>query len=303
MSPRVNSVLNESENPISAKMYEQAMQKTTECDHIKAAVPASLSSPVKLSSLPPSLVMNDSTFSQKEQDRTDYGYEDAVPDSHRRNTEHKTNCSHSDSVDYGYGDAAPDARRRSSTSSGSIVDAALNVVHNGYGYEHAVPDSHHRILSREYDDEESKLYDHSDHTVPIVRHFDPHKQPRRSSMKSTTSTEGESRRRSSISYTGERALELPDGKIVVRRTSLSFKETVTTKFVRPAGSLTHTPSDLYLQDDEFRKIKKQAKEIAAMASCGLEQFADDGIQSTTRGLEGMIGSAREVRHDRRYRAH
>jgi len=114
-------------------------------------------------------------------------------------------------------------------------------------------------------------------------------QPRRSSLKNSSSTE---RRRASISYRGEMTLVLPTGEKSVRRTSISFEESENqTKEVIPASSMVDNPYRLWFQAEEYNDIKR---EIARTIK---KSRANTGSESPcTRGLEPiMYGDTKESR--------
>jgi hypothetical protein len=110
---------------------------------------------------------------------------------------------------------------------------------------------------------------------------------RRSSMRQ----EGSSRR-NSITPKGEMEITLPPTKKgdsptrVIRRTSLTFKETAVVRTIEPAHSLS-SKTDLWFQDDEIKQIQQ---EVTALVVQNTQNGRDLGTDndSCVRGLESLM---------------
>mmetsp|Transcript_25020 Transcript_25020/g.38277 ORF Transcript_25020/g.38277 Transcript_25020/m.38277 type:complete len:175 (-) Transcript_25020:28-552(-) len=103
-------------------------------------------------------------------------------------------------------------------------------------------------------------------------------------------------RRASIQFGGEMEISLPEGTKVLRRTSITFKETTNVRCVAPVKELTPDPSALWVQNDEFKRSKEKALDIADLADSGRRG------KYCVRGLEKYIGPAKTLASERRNEA-
>ena len=118
------------------------------------------------------------------------------------------------------------------------------------------------------------------------------------------------RRSPSIQHTGTRQIRMPNtGKIIKRKTCVSWDEKVRVRNVPPVSSLTDTPEQLWFQDDEFREIKETCFLIIDVMESATEAIImnDDSYAFLTnkiciRGLERHMSHKAEVTQARRYAA-
>jgi hypothetical protein len=164
--------------------------------------------------------------------------------------------------DYGYGEARPDSDARVEMETRPRSSRRSSVKGAGaakdYGYGDACPDS--AVESR-----------------PVRT------TPRRSSMKQ--GDHSTSRRRASISCTGEMEMNLPGKKKPVRRrTSIAFAEEADVRLVEPIATLTDEPETLWFQEEELSNIKDRLRAVVNTVEHG-----ELNSKVCIRGLEGHIG--------------
>lgn len=148
----------------------------------------------------------------------------------------------------------------------------------------AVPVFAHVLV--EDDDVSASKYGYEDHSpadygcedvTPAPRAH--HRVHRRSSMK-----QGSGSRRASITMGEVIEVRLPGrSKPVQRRTSITFKDTVTVKKVDPVHNLTEDPEALWFQADEYDRMREKSYHLVEKVEAGRGDK-----KYCTRGLENLM---------------
>ena len=86
-------------------------------------------------------------------------------------------------------------------------------------------------------------------------------------------------------------IELSNGRVLKRNTSVTFNERVRCKGVESASSLAEDPKDLWFQDDEMASIRRNAKSAVKEIEKGYAQPDTDAF--CLRGLERHLPGAKE----------
>ena len=86
-------------------------------------------------------------------------------------------------------------------------------------------------------------------------------------------------------------IELSNGRVLKRNTSVTFNERVRCKGVESASSLAEDPKDLWFQDDEMASIRRNAKSAVKEIQKGYGQPDSDAF--CLRGLERHLPGAKE----------
>jgi hypothetical protein len=87
-------------------------------------------------------------------------------------------------------------------------------------------------------------------------------------------------------------IELSNGRVLKRNTSVTFNERVRCKGVESAASLADDPKDLWFQDDEMKKFKRNVKKAVQAVELGIAPAESDTF--SLRGIEKHISDVREV---------
>lgn len=144
---------------------------------------------------------------------------------------------------------------------------------NKYGYEDAAPATANRYG-----------YEDPDSASPSRYEYDASRQPRRSSLRGPGGS-----RRASIGSTGGKTIEVRvrgERVPVNRRRSIDFASSVRVKEVTPIMKLNSNEAELWLQNDDFAKMKDERKKTAKSALKGdpnadirgLEKYIDKSIR-------------------------
>jgi hypothetical protein len=180
----------------------------------------------------------------------------------------------------GYEDAVPDVQRR------SFVEEAKEQQNNLYGYEDAKPVLKASIVNNSAEEFKYPTKTHHD--------YDGRRVPRRSSLKSGTSPTGPGNLERRASMGGAAApmeIRIRGGVRVHRRRSIEFAKTVQIKEVTPIASLADSCSDLWLNEEEFRQMKSERRQLVKQVKQqggvlptdefrGLEKYVDKSIRIT-----------------------
>ena len=86
-------------------------------------------------------------------------------------------------------------------------------------------------------------------------------------------------------------IELSNGRVLKRNTSVTFNERVRCKGVQSASSLAEDPKDLWFQDDEMANIRRSAKSAVKEMEKGFSQPESDAF--CLRGLERHLPGAKQ----------
>jgi hypothetical protein len=218
-----------------------------------------------------------------------YGYGEATPyapASQAEQTGVAQPLSSDEKEKYGYEDVFPN--KRTSTSSYSQEDALFD-ERTKYRYGDATPYSNDCRFSQQdrFDGGRSSL-------TSLVRAGGHTTTPRRSSMKQSGRP-----RRASIQFgrTGEIEVALPQGKVLKRRTSITFNDPNDVCRVAPAVELADDPESLYLRRADLRRMKQSISEKVVDGGSMMIRW-----KHCTRGLERYMGSNKEVISEQRSEA-
>jgi hypothetical protein len=229
---------------------------------------------------------------------SDYGYEEAAPDSANNK--------------YGYGDddASTPAKkcndgstkitRRSSlkpssrstrgvsrrASIGTVSEKQTHSKLNDVYREDAKPTMPSRTAAVAVNDAINMYgYGDDDSSTPAKKYnYDSTKMPKRSSLKPNGGPPRVVSRRASIATTCTDELQVyirGERNPVLRRSSIGFEPTTEINYVVSVRSLTDTPEELWFQKEEFRVMKEQIKIVSDKLMRGKKLKAGDDI----RGLE------------------
>jgi hypothetical protein len=91
-------------------------------------------------------------------------------------------------------------------------------------------------------------------------------------------------------------IELSNGRVLKRDTSVTFNERVRCKGVQTASALAADPKDLWFQDDEMSALRRNLKKIIKQAAVETEQGMEKQEESDAfclRGLERHLPGAKE----------
>lgn len=97
-------------------------------------------------------------------------------------------------------------------------------------------------------------------------------------------------------------IELSNGRVLKRNTSVTFNERVRCKRVASSSSLAEDPKQLWFQDNEMNKIRRNAKKIVQEAA--QEELENGSVRPESdvfslRGLERHLPAAKEESRNRK----